>query len=92
MYPTQLKFLQVNHSSQLKSVRIGTLKLTTVDCPYFGIEAGRSINLHIISLSSRSGIGGIGYQTYNTLVQEIVDAFRDPMNSQLSSEVLAWLM
>eukprot|EP00435_Cladocopium_sp_Y103_P035762 s931_g9.t1 len=92
MYPTQLKSLQVQHSSQLKSVQIGTLQLTTVDCPYFGIEAGRSINLHIISVSSRSGIGGIGYQTYNTLIQEIVDAFRDPMNSQLSSEVLGWLM
>lgn len=92
MYPTQLKFLHVHHSSQLKSLQIGTLKLTTVDCRYFGIEAGRSINVHVISVSSRSGIGGIGYQTYNTLVQEIVDAFRDPMNNQLSSEVLGWLM
>jgi len=46
---------------------------------------------HIISITSRTGIGGISYQEYQILVQELVDAFRDPVNRPLSGEVLSWL-
>ena len=88
---SQLKDLTLPETSQLESVRIGTLSLTTVDCPYFGVEAGRNISLHIISITSRTGIGGISYQEYQILVQELVDAFRDPVNRPLSGEVLSWL-
>ena len=44
MYPTQLMFLHVHHSSQLKSLQIGTLKLTTVDCRPFAQKVSRRLN------------------------------------------------
>jgi len=65
----------IGSSAYLKSIKYGTLSLTTVDCPAMGIDAGRSVTLHIISVDSSLSIGGLqDFRKYGSLVQEIVSA------------------
>ena len=68
----------------LKSIRIGTLNLTTVENVDFDIEDGKEITLHVISVESSVGIGFVkNMNDYGYFIQEIVDTIVHADNKDL---------
>merc|ERR1711934_639290 len=51
--------LDVGTTKFLKSVKLGTLTVTTANNDAFGISAGRTITLHIVAVDSDLSIGGL---------------------------------
>lgn len=78
-------------SSAVTGIRVATLNLTTSQCDYFGIEADRAVTLNLVVIESPLFMGGFAYSDYATMVQDIMDAFRNPENSGLVNKILRWL-
>ena len=51
--------LDIGKTKYLKSIRVGTLTVTTVDNREFGIKAGRVVTLHVVIVGSSLSIGGL---------------------------------
>lgn len=59
----------------LNGIRFGRLQVTTADCPWFGIGAGRRVTINIVGVETPLGVGFCeDFNNYAHLVQEIVDA------------------
>mmetsp|Transcript_173612 Transcript_173612/g.551110 ORF Transcript_173612/g.551110 Transcript_173612/m.551110 type:complete len:210 (+) Transcript_173612:528-1157(+) len=69
----------------LTSISFGTVSCITADNPWFGIEAGRKVQLHVINVNTKDiWIGATrDYYDYGKLVQEIVMAMNSEENAQL---------
>jgi len=69
----------------LTSISFGTVSCVTADNPWFGIEAGRKVQLHVINVNTKDiWIGATrDYYDYGKLVQEIVMAMNSEENAQL---------
>ena len=80
--------------TNLNSLTIGTLDVTTEGNPFFGIKAGRKVTLYIVNVDSSVGIGGWNYYDFPRLVQDIVTVLLDPRNQDLGStgQVLSWFL
>ncbi|CAE7040643.1 unnamed protein product [Symbiodinium sp. CCMP2592] len=75
----------------VKTIKYGSMDLTTKKNDYFGIRAGDSIGVRILNVEpSSANIGGFNYYDYATLVQDIVKVMQDPRNQDATGKVLKW--
>jgi len=73
----------------LKGIRTGVVRATTADSKWFGIPAGRTITMRIVSVTSDLFIGGLNnFKDYNAFVQEIVDCLVSPENEAVVLGIL----
>lgn len=74
----------------VKSVEVGgPMRLTTNANPWFGIEAGRAVNLYYIGADSTLGIGGTeNFRAFDEALQQIVSTLTDPANRADASKLL----
>jgi len=72
-------------SKQLVSVVVGTFEnLKTKRETYFGVEDGRTVNLHLVSVDSKLNLGEVvDFHNYSVLVQEISNTVLNPENEHL---------
>lgn len=85
--------ISIGSTKFLKSLTFGTLTVTTVDCPAFGITAGRKITLHVVSVDSPLTIGGLDdFKDYGTLVGEITSTIVSNLQGGTTQKLLKILL
>merc|ERR1712232_111537 len=72
-------------SKQLVSVVVGTFEnIKTKKEDYFGVEDGRSVNLNLVSVTSKLNLGEVvDFHDYSVLVQEIISTLLNTENGHL---------
>mmetsp|Transcript_52400 Transcript_52400/g.164593 ORF Transcript_52400/g.164593 Transcript_52400/m.164593 type:complete len:184 (-) Transcript_52400:106-657(-) len=81
----------------LRGVKVGTLEVTTARCDPFGIEPGRRVQLHVLSVNSSVNVGvGQDFRDYAVLLGQLVREFSAdlamPENSAAASRLVEMLM
>merc|ERR1712048_31799 len=76
--------------TELISIVIGTFEnLKTKQNRFVGLAGGRSVNLHIVSVTSKLNLGQlVDFNLYGVLVQEIVNTILNPVNQKQVDEIL----
>jgi hypothetical protein len=89
------KVIQASEGSELLSgIRIGTIKAMTCESSAFGIAAGQSVTINVVSVGSlhRNYSNPIGppvnYFNYDKLVQEIANSLLADNNKELVENIL----
>jgi len=70
-------------NKHLDGVKVGTIRCITADAKWFGIEAGKEIIVHVISVECNLQIFFADFYRYNELVQDIVNCIMCPKNETL---------
>jgi len=78
-------------SQELISIIVGTFEnLTTKDNRFVGLEGGRTVNLHVVSVTSKLNLGeNVDFNMYGVLVQEIINTILNPVNHKKVEELLS---
>merc|ERR1712232_1115792 len=77
------KSMNVAGSKLLKGLKVGSVTCTTTDAKWFGISAGQSVKLHVVSAECDVGLFLEDYYRYSELVQEIVNCVMDEQNESI---------
>lgn len=81
--------LHVADRRLLQELSYVTMKVTTVQNDYFGIKAGRTVNLHVVRPKGNISIGtSQKFSQYGDYVQEIVNTLADDRNEFIVKEML----
>jgi hypothetical protein len=83
--------LTLPSSNYIKQIAVGSFKATTARNQFFDVEAGREVTLNVVNLCSELGISAgskTSFESYDSMVQEIILAINDESNFDFVSSTL----